>query len=209
MINKDFLKENWQGSYAELCRLYNSAYGTSYTRERIMQVCKEIGLQCESRFYTDEQKRWLKSNYPILGEKETAKQFEQIFHKSVSPKTLSRYCNRRCGCNGVSQERRKKRYDAMSSPVGTISVNARGEAKVKTPQGWIKATHENVNVPDGMIAFNLDGNILNNSAENIGITTNRRFRILRNFGMWSKNKDITKTGLVWVELYDILGRARK
>lgn len=152
------------------------------------------------RYYTEEQKAWLKECYPKHGSKETSRLFEEMFGRQVKPATMKRYCRRWLGCS-VSKE---VQYGRITSPIGTISTNCRGEVKVKTENGWIKATHQNVDVPDGMIAFNLDGDKYNSDVENIGITTNSIFRSLRNNGFWSTDREITKTGLLCCELERLL-----
>lgn len=152
------------------------------------------------RYYTDEQKSWLKEHYPKLGSKETSRLFEQEFGKAVKPETLKRYCRVWLGCS-VPKE---VQYGGMTVPVGTLSENCRGEVMKKTENGWIKATHSEVDVPKGMIAFNLDGDKFNNSPENIGITTNSKFRTLRNNGFWSEDRELTKTGLLWCDLKEVL-----
>ena len=152
------------------------------------------------RYYTDEQKEWLREYYPKYGSKETSRMFEEEFGKYVKPQTLKRYCRVWLGCSVL----REVQYGSMTAPIGTISENCRGEVKVKTENGWIKATHLNVDVPKGMVAFNLDGNKYDNSAENIAITTNSKFRTLRNNNMWSIDRELTKTGLLWCDLNELL-----
>ena len=152
------------------------------------------------RYYTGEQKEWLAAHYPKLGSKETSRLFEQEFGKAVKPATLKRYCRVWLGCK-VPKE---VQYRATTHPIGTIAENCRGEVKIKTEKGWIKATHSEVDVPKGMIAFNLDGDKYNNSPENIGITTNSKWRTLRNNGFWSRDRELTKAGLLWCDLKEAL-----
>ena len=49
--------------------------------------------------YTEQEKEWLKENYPKLGEKETARQFNELFNHSQKAHSLGTYCS---GCLGVS-----------------------------------------------------------------------------------------------------------
>ena len=158
-----------------------------------------------SRFYTQEQKEWLRENYPKLGSKETSRLLFELYGRKVNPTAIKKYCRNRLGCS-VSKE---VRYGGFTSPIGTVSENCRGEVKVKTEKGWIKATHSMVEVPKGMVAFNLDGNKYDNSPENIGITTNSKFRTLRNNGFWSNDRELTKTGLLWCDLNELLEGVEK
>lgn len=155
-----------------------------------------------SRKYTQEEKKWLKETYPAHGKKETARLFKEKFGIDVTPATLGRYCRVWLKCSVPKDVQ----YRSMTMPIGTVSMNCRGEVKVKTEEGWIKATRQFVAVPKGMIAFNLDGNKYDNTPENIGITTNSKFRTLRNNGFWSNDREITKTGLLWCDLKEALDR---
>lgn len=205
-IDYEWIKSNFDGiNNAELCRNYNSAHDTNIDPKLFNWHCKKIGCISRGRKYTEAEKFWIRENYPIFGQNETSRRFEQIFGRYVDPKTICKYYNKWLGGNGVSKERRRLRYLNMSSEVGTLSVNCRGEAKIKTESGWIKATHANVEVPRGMIAFNLDGNIYDNSPENIGITTNSKFRSLRNNGLWTSDRELTRTGLMCIDLERLLG----
>ena len=205
MIDYEWIREHGDGTNnAALCREYNAAHGTEIDHRLFNYHCKRAGIRSRGRKYAEEEKTWLKENYPQLGQKETARRFAELFGRDVSPKTITKYCNVWLGCGGVTEQRRNERYDAMRSEIGTLTVNCRGEARIKTEHGWIKATHSQVDVPKGMIAFNLDGDIYNNAPENIGITTNGKFRTLRNNGFWSKDREITKTGLLWCDLNELV-----
>ena len=47
--------------------------------------------------YTEQEREWLRNNYPRLGIKETAVQFNAIFGRSQKTRTLSAYCSRHLG----------------------------------------------------------------------------------------------------------------
>lgn len=156
--------------------------------------------------FTEEQKQFLRETYPSSGGRITHRKFVELFHVEIGYEAMKRYCRHYLGLH-VTDEFKKQDYESRAMPIGTVRVNCRGEAKLKIAPGkWIKATHGSVHVPEGCIAFNLDKNILNNEPSNIGITTNSKFRTLRNCGMWSENPEITKTGLIWCDLKEIYDR---
>ena len=153
--------------------------------------------------FTEEQKQFLRETYPSQGGRATHAQFIERFSVDIDYETLKAYCRRWLGLH-VSEEFIRNDYDSRAMPIGTTRVNCRGEAKTKVAPGkWVKSTHVAVDIPDGCIAFNLDRNILNNNPDNIGITTNSKFRTLRNCGMWSENPQITKAGLIWCDLKEV------
>ena len=158
------------------------------------------GRDVSGKHYTDTEKQFLRVTYPVHGSRKTAEMFKEEFGRNVSADSLKTYCRRSLGLSVP----KKVRYQNVSAPIGTISENCRGEVKVKTENGWIKATHSKVDVPKGMIAFNLDRDKYNNEPENIGITTNSKFRFLRNHGFWSEEREITKTGLLLCDLHELM-----
>lgn len=157
--------------------------------------------------FTEEQKQFLRETYPIYGGRATYKAFTDRFGVEIEYDTLKSYCRRWLNLH-VSKEFRRKDYDSRAMPIGTQRINCRGEVKTKVAPGrWVKSTHVVVNVPNGCVAFNLDRNKLNNDPDNIGVTTNSKFRTLRNCGMWSENPEITKTGLIWCDLKELHEKA--
>lgn len=155
------------------------------------------------RYYEEEEKVWLVENYPILGISETTRRFNEKFNRNKSISTLKRYCVMHLGLK-VTNERKSHRYDAITSDVGTVSQNCRGEYKVKTENGWISAAHSIVDVPRGFVAIHLNGDKGDNSLDNIAVVKNGIQTILRNCNMWSSDREITKTGIAWCELYKLL-----
>lgn len=163
------------------------------------------GRTPSGKHFSDEEKRFLCETYPHVGSKETTRLFNEKFNRCLKPSNIKSYCRRGLGLRVP----KNVQYRSITAPIGTISENCRGEVKVKTEDGWIKATHSKVNVPKGMIAFNLDRDKYNNDPENIGITTNSKFRFLRNNGFWSEEREITKTGLLLCDLHELMEKEKK
>lgn len=204
-LDDRWIEGHWNGSeVAALCRDYNAAHGTEYDRCWFNYYVKRwLNLKTRGRKYTAAEREWLSVNYPDLGAAECAKEFCLKFGRQIKPDTLRRYCSQHLGVKRDMD----KRY--QGSAIGTLSVNCRGEAKIKTENGWVKATHCYVDVPNGAVAFNLDRDIYNNAPENIGITTNSNFRKMRNYGFWSQDREITKTGLLCCELETLIQQEAK
>lgn len=157
-----------------------------------------------ARGYTEEEKYWLCENYPNLGIKETARQFNEKFNRNKKPKTIQRYCTQSLNLCVTQDYLDNKRY-WFTSPVGTVSKNCRGEWKIKTENGWELLTRSMFkNIPKGYIIVHLDCDKDNNSKENLVMIKNGVQTTLRNWGMWSENAKITETALKWYELYELL-----
>lgn len=156
------------------------------------------------RYYEEEEKQWLRDNYPHLGMQETTKQFNEKFNHNKNAKSLQRYCTQKLGLSVTDEYIQSKRY-WFASEIGTISKNCRGEWKIKTEDGWIPLTRSMFDyIPDGHIVVHLDCNKDNNSKENLVVIRNGVQTTLRNLGMWSEDARITETAIKWYELYEEL-----
>ena len=147
-------------------------------------VCKNINGR---RYYEEEEKEWLRENYPKLGVKETTRQFNERFNHNKKAMAIKKYCKFWLNLS-VPKE---VTLELKSVPIGYSYKNCRGEWRVKTENGWIPLSHLNREVPKGHIAFHLDGDIDNNSPENIAIIKNGIQTIARNCELLSENPTIT------------------
>ena len=156
------------------------------------------------RDYEEEEKEWLRANYPHLGMHETAKQFNAKFNHNKNPKSLQRYCTQKLGLSVTEEYNQNKRY-WFTAEIGTVSKNVRGEWKIKTEQGWIPLTRSMFDdIPEGHIVVHLACNKDNNEPENLIVLRNGIQTTLRNLGMWSTDARITETAIKWHELYEEL-----
>ena len=156
------------------------------------------------RYYEEEEKQWLRENYPHLGMHETTRQFNAKFNHNKVAKSLQRYCTQRLGLSVTDEYIENKRY-WFASEVGTISKNCRGVWRIKTENGWMPLARSMFDdVPEGHIVVHLDCNQDNNEKENLIVIRNGVQTTLRNLGMWSENAHITETAIKWYELYEEL-----
>ena len=157
------------------------------------------------RYYEENEKQWLRENYPVLGVKETTRQFNEKFDHNKNEIAIKRYCRHHLGV-GVPKERR---YATRTSPIGYTYKNCRGEWKVKTENGWIPLSHLHKEVPKGSVAIHLDRDADNNDPENIVIVKNGIQTVLRNSGLWSEDPQITSVAITWAELYQLMRKELK
>ena len=52
-------------TYAEITREFNEKFGTNQSEDAIAQHCHKVGIA--SRYYTDEQKQWIKDHFYVEG----------------------------------------------------------------------------------------------------------------------------------------------
>lgn len=152
------------------------------------------------RYYEEEEKEWLRENYPKLGVKETTKQFNKLFNHNKNEMAIKKYCGHRLNL----RVQKEVTLSLKSVPVGYTFKDCRGDWKIKTEEGWKSLTHTIKKPKKGYILFHLDGNRDNNSPENIVLVKNGMQTIARNAGLLSENPHITKAALKWSELYSVL-----
>lgn len=220
---KDWLKNNYPKlGMKETTKQFNDIFSHSMKPTTISQYCrKSLGITSDKettkallsanhninshrngkRNYTQTEKDWLVENYPRLGQEETVRQFNKIFNHKKDKKTLQRYCSHHLKVHVLKEVT----MSLKSVPIGYKYKNCRGEWKIKTKEGWKPLSHMYEEVPKGYIAFHLDGNLDNNSPDNIVIIKNGVQTTLRNFNMLSENANITRVGITWCELYRALG----
>lgn len=202
---EQWLRENY-GTMPnkKLTIIFNERFGLNKSEATIRATCNSrLGLKDYRKLYSDEEKQFLIDNYPNLGIYETAKQFNKKFNRNKDPKTLMKYCQHGLGLH-VTDEYQKKRYER--SKIGDTYENCRGVQFIKTENGWIPLTHYIIGeeIPEGCFVFHLDEDKSNNDKDNLIVLRNGVQTSLRNMGMWSEHKEITKTAIKWFELKEEL-----
>lgn len=220
--NDEWLKEHIDlPSFSVLRDEYNKEFGTNVTLSAIKNhVHLKLGInktRQTHRHYTDEQLEWLKENYSKLGCREACKQFNERFNESrtfSSMKNFGTNHNVRVDADVATKNKlicgaRKDGSKRELKPVGSTRLEC-GRLMIKTKEGWKasgKAVWEEVNgkVPDGYTVTHLDGDTTNYSVDNLALVTIRQLGILSGCNLRSSNPEITKTAIIWSQLYDALG----
>lgn len=225
---KEWLRENYPKlGERETARQFNSIFRHSQKAHSLSKYCgsclgvyvdHEVTSELSSRnhnhgylnvngrrFYEPEEIEWLKENYSKLGARETCRQFNALFDRNKTPKSLSCYCRRHLGLS-ISKD---KWLELKSVPIGYKYKDKRGDWHIKTENGWELVTHTVKEVPKGHIAFFLDGNHDNLKYDNIAVIRNGIHTIARNYDLISENPTITSVGLTWSELYSELKKRRE
>lgn len=203
MYADDWIIENFDGQhFKSLCDEHNRVFKTEIPRHIFQHHCKNVlGLRSSGRYYTQDQKDWLRSFYPEHGAKKTAKEFKRIFGKNISVEAVRGYCYRSLGVT----VKKECRYKDHTAPIGTLNyIESIKEVRIKTENGWKRVANTLVDVPAGYVAIHLDRNWKNISPDNIAVIKNGYMAIMRNFDLWSENPEITRTSIKWCELYDLM-----
>lgn len=99
-----------------------------------------------------------------------------------------------------------KAHEAVRREIGYTRPGSRGEQFVKTESGkivrdYIKIWEDNHGkVPDGYAIIHLDKDISNNNLDNLACVPRGYIMTLCQYGWYSKNPEITKAGIEWLNL---------
>lgn len=207
-------------TWAEMCKEYNKIFGTDLERIRFKNHCThDLGLRVSNYFYTEEQKEWLKEKYPVLGAKKTTEEFNQKFKRKSSIHTIKEMCHS-LGLTLNEDTFAKYREDTTkamvdyaknvrASKVGTVGRPSNGYDLIKTEDGWKslgKYLYEkNIGkVPKGHQVIFLDGNKENRDVSNLAVVPLSYQALMNTYNLRSSDAEITKTSVMWCELYETL-----
>lgn len=204
--NDEWIAENWRRfrNWNRMCDEYNQAHDTAFSYNTFKSHCnRELGLNYH---YSEEQKSWLKENFPRLGRVKCTKAFNEVFKENRTVNAIKIVC---IGMGlHVTEERRSEVPIENSNrfyDVGTIVAKQHGEPYVKTENGWVRLKDLVYGEkPQGRIIAHLDRDVGNCSKDNlIAITRSTSVRMAKN-RFWSEDPVITKTGIMCCELEELL-----
>lgn len=207
---------SYESTWVELCRLYNDSHGTNINYSTFKSHCNQK-LQLRNSYHdglSKEQEQWLKENYPHKGEKATAVEFNEKFGTNIRAETIGTYCNRKLGLKVTDERLAVVREDATSRfianrchPIGTKMVRGDEGLCIKTNDGWKRCSWLALGInslPKNHKVIHLDGDIMNNDVDNLEIISAKTWGNMSAQNFWSKNKEVTMTGLIWCELSEVL-----
>lgn len=203
---------NWEDyrNWSNLCKAYNALFNTNINYHTFKSHCnRELGLNFT---YSEDEISWLRENYPRLGKYECTAEFNKVFNTNRTINGVTAKC-KKLGFH-VSNERKRetviKNTGNYHEP-GTILDKGRGYLFIKRTDGkWVQLqrylTGADEGYEDTAVIF-LDGNKRNFEPENLMMIPKRYLGLMTKNKFWSEFSEVTKTGLVWCELYDVLRKS--
>lgn len=157
------------------------------------------------RRWTQEERDFLISAYPICGLDETHRLFNERFAERTKH-SIYHQVYYTLGLRMVP-ERKQALMDAIrrrkTAEVGFVNPKT---GMIKTENGWVRLSKK-IGVPKGKYAVHLDGDKTNNDADNIAIISpNISMKMTKN-AFWSSEPEITKTGIMCCTLEDALSKS--
>lgn len=211
-------------SYKTLAKAYNKEFGTNIAETTIgTHVKHDMGVtkpRMTGEYLTEEQKAFIEDVYPKHSVKETTKMFNERFGTSRTKATMRNYAQR----HGLKVDERVATQSKLAAvraegskraerKIGDVRFDGRYWV-IKTEEGW-KTANRAVwgehygKVQEGCAVIHLDGDPSNYSIENLMEVPIRHLGLLDVNGLRSENAEITKTGVIWCELYDALEGEKK
>lgn len=207
----DWILDNYKKytTYQTFVDAYNKEFSEHIEVRTLEKHCiNKLGIG--KRKYTDEEIAFIVENYPKLGI-DTVSAFKKKFGRAKCLSGIRAIANR----NGafVSEEAisrinsERRNHDS----IGTLKYHGtRQRAYIKTDTGWKEASRviweqHNGPIPRGKQIIYLDNNPQNIDISNLAVLSRKEIGILTGTGMKSDDPEITKTSILWMQLYQSLG----
>lgn len=192
---------------------YNETFGTNIGYSTfVSHMNRELNLEQNYCLpYTEEQDKWLRQNYPVYGRIESTKKFNQIFHDNKTPRNLQAHCHQALKIK-VTRERKARscvENHGRCSEIGSVSSGLFNVPAIKIKNGsgkrnWQRLDEYLIGKKEGMVIVHLDGNKENCELDNLMHAPRNILGTMGKEGFWSDNKEITRTGIIWCELFNVL-----
>lgn len=214
MIQYDdvWIRENYRGVCDKsFLDAYNQHTGQMLKKDTLRHhIMRKMELTSDFT-YTEEQLSYILSHYSKWGMKKTAKMFNKKFGTNKSPESICRVAVYK-DVHVPSEVARKNSYSSPDA-VGTIREEpSTGYLVIKTGDSWKdwmkyqRYVYEQAygKLPEDYSVVFLDGNNRNFDLSNL-VAVPRKYVVYMNSNkLRSENPEITKTSIMWCELYDAL-----
>lgn len=216
-IAKNFLR---YPSYRTLTEAYNERFDVYISPSAMNGHCKnDLGMtkpRTTGEFLTEEQKKFIEETYPHHSVAETTMLFNERFGTAKKKHTMRNYADRH-GLKVDEEIVLKSKLDAVRKEGSKRAERKIGDVRfdgrhwvMKTEEGWKSANRavwekHHGKVKDGYAVIHLDGDCGNYDIENLMEVPSKYLGILQGFKMRSSNAEITKTAVMWCELYELIG----
>lgn len=208
-------------SYAEAAEAYQQAFGVDISVPALKNHCRyKLGITKPRnenyRRITEEQADWIRRVYPRLGVKKTRELWNERYKDSLSCTCIKQIAKR---CNVVvnSAVATANKLKAAHGKGSKRAIRGIGDTRIECGRLVMKADDgewksagrcvwekEHGAIPTGYALVALDGDTSNIRLENLEIVPWGYLGKLQRNGFFSRNPEITKTGIIWCDLQTVL-----
>lgn len=229
---KKYVNHSWQdvwilenlfgfSSYAEAAEAYRNKFGIDISVPALKNHCRyKLGITKPRnenyRRITEEQADWIRRVYPRLGVKKTRELWNERYKDGLSCtciKQIAKRCNVVVNPDVATANKLKAAHGKGSKRairgIGDTRIEC-GRLVMKTDDGEWKSAGRCVwekvygAIPTGYALVALDGDTSNIRIENLEIVPWGYLGKLQRNGFFSRNPEITKTGIIWCDLQTVL-----
>lgn len=211
--NDEWILEKWNDFHyvIEIYQQYIKYIGLTELELNYKTFCRhctrklKLSNNCD---FTEEQSQWIKENYQIYGMYEIETAYKEKFGGYHNWQTLSKKAQK-MKVFIDEKDRRMRQIETISAPIGSKTIDTRGNHLIKTENGWMPYhryiwEQHNGKINDGDRVIFLDRNKNNLDINNLVCIPMNQLVIMILFNMFSDNPYITKAGVTWSELYRLL-----
>lgn len=207
-------------SYRALAQAHNELFGTQIAATTIgTHVKHDLGInkvRLSGEFLTEEQKQFLDEYYPYHSVKDTTAEFNRRFGTRKNKYTMLNYARRR-GLVVSDAVVTKSKIDASHAEGTKHPYKKEGDVRFDGARWLMKAedgswgqvgrvvwAKYHGKVKKGYAIIHLDGNQENYDISNLAEVPLKYLGLLQANGLRSINAEITKTGVMWCDLHELL-----
>lgn len=201
-------------SYKSMAEDYSRLFGRNISASGLKIRARKLGIKKPKWYeeYTNEQISFIKEFYPEHGVESTVVAFNKRFGTNRSKRSIKNTAFRLSiqVKKDISSKNKRAAIDnghgkRAAVPVGTIREEC-GRPVIKTECGWEsygRAMYKG-QIPKGHVVTHLDGDLYNVNESNLMAIPVQYMGLLLKNNLRSSNADITRTGIMWCELYSLL-----
>ena len=212
----DWLRRNHSAEklIRELTAEFNAAFGENRSADTMKHHCRNLLLQRNNRFFSEEEDRWLSEHSRDGSYLEVAAEFNRIFGQTRTPGVIKVHCNRALHAGFKNQK-----Y-SNSFPIGTEVIRC-GFVWVKVSNihceksgkltssvvNWRQKSHivweqhYGSAPPEGYTIVFLNRDTKDCRIENLYAVSPRVMREMSKKKWWSTDRELTLAAIRWCELF--------
>ena len=211
-------------SYKDMAAAYSKQFGRNISTSAIKARARRLKIKkprVNCRHFTPEQIEWLKIHYPKLGCGECVRQINKRFDETrtfhrmknfgqqygITVKTDVAIKNRIRAAHSIGSKRAIKEVGTKRIECGRIVIKG-DDGQWHLANRYIYEKH-NGEIPKGYAVIYLDGDVSNNSPDNLAAVKWKYLGLMQKYGLRSENKVITETSVKWCELYDVFQTSKR
>lgn len=206
-----------------MAEAYNKEFGTTIKESAIRQHTVDLGFRrprATGEFLTEEQKKFIEEYYPHHSVEETTRAFNEKFGTNKKKYTMRNYAQRH-GLKVDEDLVTESKFRAAHKEGSKRALRKVGDMRfegrywiIKTEDGWelihqyVWKKHRGEIKKDHVIIY-LDGDVNNYSIDNLLEVPYKYLGMLNMNKMKSIDPEITKTGVMWCQLYEAIGKEKR